>query len=74
MCVMDLPALRMPHAIYAVKFLNSFSRPCYSFAQNVISSSVGGSDCLLEISAKCVKRLCEVKEMLMLAPDYGTHT
>jgi len=41
--------------------------PCFNIAQNVISSSFGGSDYLPQISSKCVQYCCEWKEMPMLA-------
>jgi len=44
----------------------------YNFAQNVTSSSVGGSDYLSQISSKFIQYSCEEKEMPMLARNTGT--
>jgi len=41
--------------------------PSYNFAQNVIGSSVGGSDYLPQISSKSVQYLCKARDDVFCA-------
>ena len=36
---------------------------CYNVTQNVLSSSVGGNDCLSQMSSKFVQYSCEEKDV-----------